>query len=180
MASKVSLNGMVFKKMIDSKTIEDKVEELANQINKAYENEFVDIVVVLKGAYIFAADLVRHLTVDHAIHFVRFSSYQGMASQNEIRVKIPLDMNIEGRNMLVVEDIIDTGNTLKFFVEDLQKNNPKSVNIATLLHKPNAFKHDYPIRFKAFDIENLFVIGYGLDLDEKARNLKHIYQLEKQ
>jgi len=179
MASKVSLNGMVFKKMIDSKTIEDKVVELANQINKAYENEFVDIVVVLKGAYIFAADLVRHLTVDHAIHFVRFSSYQGMESQNEIRVKIPLDMNIEGRNMLVVEDIIDTGNTLKFFVEDLQKNNPKSVNIATLLHKPSAFKHDYPIRFKAFDIENLFVIGYGLDLDEKARSLKHIYQLEK-
>ncbi len=179
MASKVALNGMVFKKMLDQELINQKVADLAEEINKEYEGKFVDIVVVLKGAYIFAADLVRYLTIDHAIHFVRFSSYAGMESQTEIKVKIPLDMNIEGRHMLIVEDIIDTGNTLKFFVEDLKRNNPKSVNIAALLYKPDAFKHSYPIKFKAFDIENLFVIGYGLDLDERARSLKHIYQLEK-
>ncbi len=179
MASTVALNGMVFRKMIDKDLLEEKVKALAEQINKEYKGKFVDVIVVLKGAYIFAADLVRHFDIEHAVHFVRFSSYVGMNSQNEIKVKIPLDLNISGKHILIVEDIIDTGNTLKFFIEDLKGKAPESVEIASLLFKPAAFKHDYPIKFKAFDIDNLFVIGYGLDLDEKARSLKHIYQLEK-
>lgn len=178
MASSVSLNGMTFKKMIDKDLLEEKIKGLAKDINKTYEGQFVDIVIVLKGAYIFAADLVRYLNIDHAIHFVRFSSYQGMKSQNEVRIKIPLDLKIAGRNILIVEDIVDTGNTLKFFRENLKEDKPNSIEIATLLYKPDAFKHNYPIRFIAFEIENLFVIGYGLDLDEKARSLKHVYQLD--
>jgi len=179
MADKVTLNEMTFKKMINKDVLDRKIIELANQINTHYKGEFLEIIVVLKGAFIFAADLIRHLDVDHAIHFVQFSSYEGMQSQNKIVEKVPLDIDVKGRNLIIIEDIIDTGNTLQYFIEKLKLEKPKSLEVAVLLFKPNAFQHDYPIRFKAFDIKNEFVIGYGMDLDESARNLKHIYQLDK-
>jgi hypoxanthine phosphoribosyltransferase len=177
MPANVTLDKMTFKKMIDSKSLDKKVKELAEEINEEYKGKFLYLIVVLKGAFVFAADLVRNLTVDHSVHFVRFSSYEGMESQNIIKEKISLNFNVEGKHLLIVEDIIDSGNTLNYFVSKLQKNEPLSLNIATLLFKPNAFKYNFPIKFKAFNIKNEFVIGYGLDLDEKARHLKHIYQL---
>ena len=179
MPNNVTFDKMTFKKMIDSERLDQKVKELAEEINKEYEGESLFLIVVLKGAFVFAADLVRYLTIDHSVHFVRFSSYQGMESQNIIQEKISLNFNVEGKHILIIEDIIDSGNTLNYFVNKLKKDNPLSLNISTLLFKPNAFKHNFPIRFKAFDIENEFVIGYGLDLDEKARHLKHIYQLDE-
>ncbi len=180
MAEKVTLNDMTFVKMIEKSILKEKVKELANQINKEYKGEFLELIVVLKGAFVFASDLIRNLTVDHAIHFVQFSSYIGTKSTNEIKEKLSVNFNVEGKHILIVEDIIDTGNTLNYFIDKLKKKHPKSIHIAALLFKPNAFKHNFPVKFKAFDIDDKFVIGYGLDLDERARNLKHIYQLEEE
>ena len=180
MAKEVVFNDMKFKRMIDHHLLDEKVKILANEINEEYKGEFLEIVVVLKGAFVFAADLIRYLKVDHAIHFVQFSSYEGIKTTNKIKEKMPLNVPVEGKHLLIVEDIIDTGNTLKYFIEKLKKQNPKSLHIAALLFKPGSFKHTFPIKFKAFDIDDKFVIGYGLDLDEKARNLKHIYQLKEE
>ncbi|HHB52722.1 MAG TPA: hypoxanthine phosphoribosyltransferase [Saprospiraceae bacterium] len=180
MAKKVTIDDMTFVKMIEKDILKQKVKELAERINDEYAGEFIEIIVVLKGAFIFASDLIRNLTVDHAIHFVQFSSYSGTKSTNEIKEKLSVNFDVKGKNILIIEDIIDTGNTLNYFIEKLRKKHPKSLQIAALLFKPNAFKHDFPVKFKAFDIDDKFVIGYGLDLDEKARHLKHIYQLEEE
>jgi hypoxanthine phosphoribosyltransferase len=180
MTKKVTLNDMTFVKMIEKSVLKEKVKELADQINEEYKGEFLELIVVLKGAFIFASDLIRNLTVDHAIHFVQFSSYSGTRSTNEIKEKLSVNFPVEGKHILIIEDIIDTGNTLNYFIGKLKKKHPKSIHIAALLFKPNAFKHNFPVKFKAFDIDDKFVIGYGLDLDEKARHLKHIYQLEEE
>ncbi len=180
MTKKVVLNDMAFVKMIDKKVLKEKVKELAKQINKEYEGEFIELIVVLKGAFVFASDLIRYLKVDHGIHFVQFSSYNGMESTNRIKEKLSIHFDVKDKNILIIEDIIDTGNTLNYFIEKLRKRHPKSLHIAALLFKPNSFKHNFPIKFQAFGIDDKFVIGYGMDLDEKARHLKHIYQLEEE
>ncbi len=179
MPKQVSIDELTFKKMFDSQQIQDKIKQIADDINAHYQGEFVELVVVLKGAFIFAADLIRYLKVEHGVHFVRFSSYEGMESKRVITEKISLNFSVTDKHILVIEDIIDSGNTLNYFINKLKKDNPKSINTATLLFKPKAFKYDYPIKFKGFDIRNEFVIGYGLDLDEKARHLEHIYQLDE-
>lgn len=179
MTQNVSLEDMSFKRMINKKKLDKRIKKIAKEINKEYKGQFLDVIIVLKGAFVFGADLVRNLKVDHAVHFVQFSSYEGTKSTNKIKEKLPLILDVKNRNLLIVEDIIDTGNTLKYFIGKLDKKNPKSLNIVSLLFKPKAFKHDYEIKFKAFEIENQFVIGYGMDLDEKARHLKHIYQLDE-
>ncbi|MEZ4906838.1 MAG: hypoxanthine phosphoribosyltransferase [Saprospiraceae bacterium] len=162
--------------MIDKDQIQSRVEMLSSQINEDYKGEEVEMIIVLKGAFIFAADLVRHFNFDHTIHFVQFSSYSGTESTGKIFEKLPLQKNVANKHVLIIEDIVDTGNTLNYFIEKLNQQNPKSVNIASLLFKKDAYIHNFPVKYVAFDIENKFVIGYGLDLDQKFRNLKHIYQ----
>ena len=179
MDSRVILNDMTFVKMIDCHEIEDKISEMALEINKEYFGKKIEIIIVLKGGFIFAADLVRHFNFDHNIHFIQFSSYKGTSTTGVITEKFPLELDVNNKNILIIEDIVDTGNTLNYFIEKLNADNPRSVDISTLLFKTDAYKHNFPVRFSGFRIENKFVIGYGLDLDEKARNLKHIYQLEE-
>lgn len=173
----VRYNDMSFEKMIDNVEIQNRITSLAEVINKNFEGEEVELVIVLKGAFIFGADLVRHFDFDHTIHFVQFSSYSGTESTGIISEKLSLQKNVENKHVLIIEDIVDTGNTLNYFIEKLKQQNPKSVDIVTLLFKTEAYKHNFPVKYVAFKIENKFVIGYGLDLDQKFRNLKHIYQL---
>lgn len=179
MDSRVLVDDLSFVKMIDSKEIESKIAEIAVEINSVYFGEKIEIIIVLKGAFIFAADLIRHLNFEHNIHFIQFSSYQGTSSSGIITEKFPLELDVRDKKILIIEDIVDTGNTLNYFIDKLNTDNPRSVDIAALLFKTEAYTHTFPVRFSAFEIENKFVIGYGLDIDEKARNLKHIYQLEK-
>jgi hypoxanthine phosphoribosyltransferase len=179
MDSRVLVDELTFVKMIDSKEIESKIAEIAVKINSAYFGEKIEIIIVLKGAFIFAADLIRHFTFDHRIHFIQFSSYHGTSSTGIITEKFPLELDVKNKKILIIEDIVDTGNTLNYFIDKLNADNPRSVDIAALLFKTEAYTHNFPVRFSAFEIENKFVIGYGLDIDEKARNLKHIYQLEE-
>lgn len=169
-------NGHDFKLLVDESTIRHEIEKLVEKIDERYEGEQLEIVVVLKGAFIFAADLCRSLKVKHSIHFVKFTSYEGMNASPIVKCDMPLEVDVEGKHLLIVEDIIDSGNTMKVFLESLEADKPKSLSICTFLLKPNAVKHKLPLDFVGLEIDNAFVIGYGMDYDESCRSLNSIYQ----
>ena len=135
---------------------------------------------VLNGAFIFAADLIREAGINDAqISFVRYSSYEGTSSTGNVKQILGLKEDVEGRDLVIIEDIVDTGLTAKMMVEDLKKRNPHSVRFVTLLHKPESSKTGFKPDYVAFNIPPKFIIGYGLDLDGKVRNLKDIYVIKE-
>jgi len=159
--------------------IEATIQNIAEQINRDYQGESVVLVCVLKGAYVFTADLVRHLNVDFDVEFVRLSSY-GKARESSGTVTIIKDISadIRGKHVLILEEIIDSGRTLKFLYERLKSSGPKSVEIVTLLDKESKRVVDVPVKYVGRKIDDQFLIGYGLDLEEKCRNLPEIYYLK--
>ena len=161
--------------LISQKEIEAKVVELAKKIEKDYENQELLVVGVLKGAFVFVSDLVRNINLDLSIDFMAVSSY-GMSTQSSGVVKInkDIELDITGKNVIIVEDIIDTGLTLKYIKEYLSGKNAKSVRICTLLDKPSRRKCDVEVDYIGFEIEDLFIVGYGIDCKEKYRNLPYI------
>ena len=166
--------------LISQKEIEAKVVELAKKIEKDYENQELLVVVVLKGAFVFVSDLVRNINLDLSIDFMAVSSY-GMSTQSSGVVKInkDIEMDITGKNVIIVEDIIDTGLTLKYIKEYLSGKNAKSVRICTLLDKPSRRKCDVEVDYIGFEIEDLFIVGYGIDCKEKYRNLPYIAYVQE-
>ena len=166
--------------LISQKEIEAKVVELAKKIEKDYENQELLVVGVLKGAFIFVSDLVRNINLDLSIDFMAVSSY-GMSTQSSGVVKInkDIEMDITGKNVIIVEDIIDTGLTLKYIKEYLSGKNAKSVRICTLLDKPSRRKCDVEVDYIGFEIEDLFIVGYGIDCKEKYRNLPYIAYVQE-
>ena len=161
--------------LISQKEIEAKVVEIAKKIEKDYENQELLVVGVLKGAFVFVSDLVRNINLDLSLDFMAVSSY-GMSTQSSGVVKInkDIEMDITGKNVIIVEDIIDTGLTLKYIKEYLSGKNAKSVRICTLLDKPSRRKCDVEVDYIGFEIEDLFIVGYGIDCKEKYRNLPYI------
>lgn len=166
-----------FNKFIVNNDIQDKVSELANRINKDLEGRKPLFVVVLNGAFIFASDLLKKVTIDCEIAFVKLSSYQGTQSSGVVQQIIGLDLDIKGRTIVVIEDIVDTGLTLERFRKTLSEMEPAEVMIATCLLKPDAFKNKFPIDYLCFSIPNEFVVGYGLDYDGLGRNSSDIYKI---
>lgn len=166
--------------LISQKEIEAKVVELAKKIEKDYENQELLVVGVLKGAFVFVSDLVRNINLDLSIDFMAVSSY-GMSTQSSGVVKInkDIEMDITGKNVIIVEDIIDTGLTLKYIKEYLSGKNAKSVRICTLLDKPSRRKCDVEVDYIGFEIEDLFIVGYGIDCKEKYRNLPYIAYVQE-
>ena len=166
--------------LISQKEIEAKVIELAKKIEKDYENQELLVVGVLKGAFVFVSDLVRNINLDLSIDFMAVSSY-GMSTQSGGVVKInkDIEMDITGKNVIIVEDIIDTGLTLKYIKEYLSGKNAKSVRICTLLDKPSRRKCDVEVDYIGFEIEDLFIVGYGIDCKEKYRNLPYIAYVQE-
>lgn len=166
--------------LISQKEIEAKVVELAKKIEKDYENQELLVVGVLKGAFVFVSDLVRNINLDLSIDFMAVSSY-GMSTQSSGVVKInkDIEMDIMGKNVIIVEDIIDTGLTLKYIKEYLSGKNAKSVRICTLLDKPSRRKCDVEVDYIGFEIEDLFIVGYGIDCKEKYRNLPYIAYVQE-
>ena len=166
--------------LISQKEIEAKVIELAKKIEKDYENQELLVVGVLKGAFVFVSDLVRNINLDLSIDFMAVSSY-GMSTQSSGVVKInkDIEMDITGKNVIIVEDIIDTGLTLKYIKEYLSGKNAKSVRICTLLDKPSRRKCDVEVDYIVFEIEDLFIVGYGIDCKEKYRNLPYIAYVQE-
>lgn len=161
--------------MLSEEEIKAKVYEIAKKIEKDYQGEDLLIVGILKGASVFVADLIRNIDLDVNMDFMSVSSY-GNSTESSGTVKIikDLDVDIEGRNVLIVEDIIDSGLTLSNLVAALQTRNPKSLKLCTLLDKPQRRKVDMHVDYVGFVIEDKFIVGYGIDYAEKYRNLPYI------
>ncbi|MCP4297279.1 MAG: hypoxanthine phosphoribosyltransferase [Proteobacteria bacterium] len=167
----------MIKTYIDQNRIQEIVKELGSRISKDYENKKLVIVVLLKGSFIFAADLVRELDVDLTIEFMKVTSYEGEKTTGEVRVIKDLDRNISGCHVLVVEDIVDTGLTLNKILELFKGRSPASLEICSMLDKPSRRVQQVDVKYIGCEIEDRFVIGYGLDFDQKYRQLPYIGEL---
>ncbi len=175
----VSLYGKTFEPYLTAENIEAAVQDMAHQINKDFKDQSVTIVAVLNGAFMFCADLVKKIDVTCAVSFVKLQSYQGTESTGVVNELIGLGADLSGANVLLVEDIVDTGNTLEKLVDMFGDKDIASLKIATLLHKPSVYKKEIPIDYIGIKIPNEFVLGYGLDYDGLGRNLDSIYKLKK-
>lgn len=175
----VTYNGLTFKPFITSDQISKRVGEIAGQITEEFSGRNPLIVCVLNGAFPFASELFMNLECDAQITFVRLQSYCGTESSGQVRQVIGLTESVKDRPVVVVEDIIDTGRTMARFLADLKNQQPAEVKIATLLFKPDALVEDIKPDYIGFTIPSKFIIGYGLDLDGQARNLKDIYVLQQ-
>jgi hypoxanthine phosphoribosyltransferase len=173
------LDDKSFTKYLSRHEIEAAVQSLANRINADYEGKPVVLVGVLKGAIIFMADLARALTVDAEIEFVRLSSYgRARTSSGTVTILKDISADIRDKHVLIVEEIIDSGRTLKFLYERLKTAGPASVEIVTLLDKASKRIVDVPVKYVGRSIDDQFLIGYGLDLEERCRNLPDVYYLK--
>ncbi|MBA2461746.1 MAG: hypoxanthine phosphoribosyltransferase [Actinobacteria bacterium] len=171
----VSLEEGVGEILIEEETLQARIRELGVEISRDYAGRDLLLVGVLKGAVFFMADLMRELTIPCEIDFMAISSYgAGTDSSGVVRILKDLDLNISGRHVLVVEDIIDSGLTLSYLVRTLSARKPATVEICALLTKPERREVDVPVRYIGFEIPNEFVIGYGLDYAERYRNLPHV------
>jgi len=171
------VNGKMFKAFISKEKIAEAVKQMADEINRDYEGKNPHFIVVLNGSFIFAADLLREVTVVCNVSFIKLSSYAGTKTTGDIKVDLDLRKGMSDEHVIIVEDIIDTGNTLEFLMEKLTYHKAKSLAVAALLLKPDAYKKPYPINYFGMEIENKFVVGYGLDYDQQGRNLASIYEL---
>jgi hypoxanthine phosphoribosyltransferase len=172
----MKIKDLEFKKFITSAKIHEKVKELAGRLNKDYKDKSPLLLPILNGSFIFAADLVRELKIDNRVSFVKHSSYEGTQSTGQLKTLIGMNESVFGQHLLIVEDIMDTGLTLSKVVEELNSLGTKSVEIVTLIRKAPARQQVIQPKYIGFDIENEFVLGYGLDYEGLGRNLKDIYQ----
>lgn len=176
--SVITLQDKEFIPYLSSDDISEKITSLATLINEDYEGKQPIILCILSGSFVFTADLVRKLSIPHQIEFVRYSSYSGTSSTGQISKILGLRADIKDQDIIIVEDIIDTGFTISTAIRELYVSEPKSIKVASLLFKPDALKHEVPLDYIGFEIPNKFVVGYGLDYNELGRNIPAIYQLK--
>jgi hypoxanthine phosphoribosyltransferase len=178
--SQTELEQAVGEVLIDQETLAARVAELGAEVSADYEGRDLLLIGVLKGAVFFMADLMRHLTVPCEVDFMAISSYgDATDSSGIVRILKDLDINIEGRDVLVVEDIIDSGLTLSYLIRNLESREPSSLEVCALLTKPSRREIDVPVRYVGFEIPNKFVVGYGLDFAERYRNLPYVGVLDE-
>jgi len=166
-----------FETYLSDSTIQQRVSEIAAAINKDYAGKKPLFICILNGSFMFAADLFKHLTIESELCFIKLASYKGMKSSGKVITSIGLEEDLFGKDVIIVEDIVDTGKTLHRFLPKLVHQQPKSLKIATLLHKSDATEYPLVLDYVGFVIPNKFVVGYGLDYDGLGRNLREIYQL---
>jgi len=168
-----------FEISIDASVIAAAVKRMAIEINRDYEGKHPLFLAILNGSFVFAADLIRKITIPCEISFVKLASYSGTASTEDVKELIGLNEEITGRHLVIVEDIVDTGITLEKLLKDIEKFEPASVRLACLTFKEKAFKKSFRIDYLGITIPNEFVVGYGLDYDGYGRNLPDIYKIVK-
>lgn len=175
----IQIKDKTFKPYIRREEIKAAIDKIASRINSELAGENPLFICVLNGAFVFAADLLREVTIESEITFMRMKSYSGTQSTGVVKIIHGLDEDIKGRTVVVVEDIVDTGFTMQRIINQLKEREPKQVKIATLLFKPKALKCNIHVDYAALEIPNDFIVGYGLDYDEQGRNLKDIYVISK-
>lgn len=173
----IKVHDKTFDTYLSEETIQNKIKEMAEAISRDYTGRRPLFVAILNGSFMFAADLFKSLTIEAEISFIKLASYKGMKSTGSVITAIGLDEDLYNRDVIIIEDIVDTGRTLHKFIPSLEHQQPSSLKIATLLHKPEATVHPLTLDYVGFSIPNKFVLGYGLDYDGLGRNLKEIYQL---
>lgn len=176
-AKTVQLHDKKFTPHISAKEIDAAVGKIAARINEDLAGKNPLFICVLNGVFIFAADLLRKIEIPCEISFIKVSSYEAMTSTGEVKTQIGLKEDIKGRTVVIVEDIIDSGNTIEKLLSLLKKQEPEKIKIATLLFKPSAFKKDFFIDYTGMEISDDFVVGYGLDYNALGRNLPEIYKI---
>jgi len=173
----IQLHDKKFVKFISSQEIDKAIIEVAQQLNKDYMEEPPLILVTLNGAIVFASDLLKQLKFSSVLSCIKLSSYQGTQSTNTMKTLIGLNEDVQGKRVLIIEDIVDTGKTYQTLVELLNERGAKEIRIATLTMKPDAYRLDLPVHYVGINIPDKFVVGRGLDYDGLGRNLTDIYQL---
>ena len=173
----ITIKDKQFQPFIKQADVEQGIRNIAAQINADLDGKSPIFLAVLNGAFMFAGELMKEVTIPSEITFVRFASYEGTATTNHVREVMGLDECIKNRTVVIVEDIVDTGNTIIALKEELKKHKPKEILVATLLLKPDALKHPMHLDYVALKIPNDFILGYGLDYDGYGRNLKDIYKI---
>ena len=176
----IQVHDKIFTPFISKETIKQRVAAIAKQINTEYAGKNPLMIGILNGSFIFAADLFRELTIEAGISFIKLASYKGTSSTGNVVTAIGLEEDIHGRHIIIVEDIIDSGKTMSAFLPEVHRRQPASVKIAVFLTKPGALKYDVKADYTAFEIEDKFVVGYGLDYDGAGRNLPDLYILKDQ
>lgn len=174
----IQIHDKTFVPFISKDKIAVRIAELAKQINNDYAGKNPLLIGILNGSFIFTADLFRQLTIDAEISFIKLASYKGTSSTGNVITAIGMEENLNNRHVIIVEDIIDTGKTLASFLPEIHLRQPASVKIATFLSKPEALQHEVKADYIAFEVENKFVLGYGLDYDGLGRNLPELYILQ--
>ena len=166
-----------FQPYLKAEIIKEQVNKLASELNADYAGKKPLFIAILNGSFMFASDLFKELTIEAEICFIKLASYKGTKSTGNVITSIGLDENLKGRHIIIIEDIVDTGKTLHEFLPQLMNQQPASLKIAALLHKPEALIFPLAIDYLGFNVPNKFLLGYGLDYDGLGRNLKEIYQL---
>ena len=177
--SDIRVHDKTFEPYLTAKDIDAAIARLADEINRDYEGKKPLFIAILNGSFMFASDLFKKLKIEAEICFIKLASYKGTKSTGHVITAIGLDMDLIHRHLIVVEDIVDTGKTLDQFLPQLNNQQPASLKICALLHKPEATVFPIPIHYLGFTIPNKFVVGYGLDYDGLGRNIPEIYKLSE-
>ena len=176
--SRVKIKDKTFETSISEAEILKRIQAVADRINKDMEGKTPIFLAVLNGSFMFAADLMKMVTIPCEISFVKLASYEGTSSTGKIKKMIGINTDLTGRNVIIVEDIVESGLTMQNMLDQLKEHNPASVSICTLLLKPEKLTVDLDIDYTVMEIPNDFIVGYGLDYDGEGRNLRHIYTVE--
>jgi hypoxanthine phosphoribosyltransferase len=179
MKQSIRLKDLEFEPFINQEQIASRIATMGAKMSSDFEGKNPLFIAVLIGSYVFAADLLKHFEGDCELIFIRVSSYEGTKSSGNVKTILGLNTDIKDRHVVILEDIIDSGNTMAHLMQQLQKSQPASIHLSTLLFKPDALKHPLQIDYIGFEIPEAFVVGYGMDYEELGRNLPHIYQLKQ-
>ena len=179
MNDKITLHDKPFRVMIPAEEIDRAVSRIAEQLNERFADRVPVMLGVLSGSYMFLSDLARKTTFNSELAFVKLSSYQGTESTGQVSKQFEVDMDVVGRDIIIVEDIVETGHSMNYLLSLLREKRPASITICTLFFKPEKFLYDFKVDYVALSIGNEFIVGYGLDYNQLGRNLKDIYVIDE-